>query len=108
MGVTDLAEHDGMLFVFDEPEPRRFWMRNTVLPLSAAWFGADGSFSAGFDMDPCPPEAEDCPRYGPETPARHVLEVLRGDLDRLGIGPGSRLEAVGEPCSPSATGPGRA
>lgn len=108
MGVTDLAGHDGMLFVFDGREPQRFWMRNTPLPLSAAWFGADGSFSAAFDMDPCLPEADDCQRYGPDRPVLHVLEVPRGNLDRLGIGPGARLAEVGGPCAPSGSDPARA
>jgi uncharacterized membrane protein (UPF0127 family) len=36
MERTELAENAGMLFVFDREEPRSFWMRNTLVPLSIA------------------------------------------------------------------------
>ena len=102
MNVTGLDGHDGMLFVFDAPGVQDFWMRNTLLSLSAAWFGGDGSFRASFDMDPCPADVAECPLYGPNDPVLHVLEVPQGDLARLGIGVGAVLESVGPPCEPSA------
>ncbi len=33
MDVRDLPKSKGMLFIFDENEPRSFWMANTPLPL---------------------------------------------------------------------------
>lgn len=30
---TNLPENEGMLFIFDEEEPRLFWMKNTSIPL---------------------------------------------------------------------------
>ena len=101
MNVTDLAGHDGMLFVLEAPAPTQLWMKNTVLPLSAAWFGADGSWIASFDMEPCAPASDDCERVGPSDPALHLLEVPQGDLTRLGIGVGAVLESVGPPCEPT-------
>lgn len=100
MFATDLAGHDGMLFVLDRASPPSFWMRNTVLPLTAAWFAADGLLVSAVDMDPCPADEESCPLYGPEVPVLHVLEVPQGDLERLDVTPGARLERVGAPCSP--------
>ena len=49
------------------------------------------------DMDPCP-EAEGCPLFSARGPYRFAVEVPQGELDRLGIGEGSRL-AVGGPCA---------
>ena len=37
-----LKPDHGMLFVFDRPEPRAFWMKNTFIPLSIAFIAADG------------------------------------------------------------------
>jgi uncharacterized membrane protein (UPF0127 family) len=102
MGVTDLGGRDGMIFVFEAAGVHGFWMKNTVMPLSAAWFGPDGALVGTFDMAPCPATETNCPTYGPSAEALHVLEVPEGDLVRLGIGPGARLERVGEPCDPAA------
>lgn len=98
MDVTDLAGLDGMLFDFDGPSVDRFWMRNTVMPLTAVWFAPDGSFVDAQDMTPCPDTSTSCPTYGPGLPADYVLELQQGDDKRLGIGAGSVLESVGGPC----------
>jgi uncharacterized membrane protein (UPF0127 family) len=90
MGRRDLAGHDGMVFRFPADTATPFYMRNTPMPLSIAWLGADGGFVSSADMTPCP-NRDGCPRYHPEGPYRYALEVRRGDLARLGVGPGSRL-----------------
>lgn len=101
MGVTDLAGRDGMIFVYDEPGTLSFWMKDTVMSLSAAWFAADGAFISAFDMAPCPAGTDRCRTYWPGDPALHVLEVPQGDLVRLGIGPGSTLIEFDGPCAPA-------
>ncbi len=91
MGVTDpeLGGYAGMLFRFDEPTRGTFWMKDTPMPLSIAWF-ADGDFVSSADMEPCP-SGTDCPHYAPAGPYTEAVEVPAGRFDRLGIGPGSRL-----------------
>ena len=98
MAVTDLGGYDGMMFAFDQSRPEPFWMKDTVMALSAAWFAPDGAFVASVDMAPCAPSVPVCPNYGPPDPALHVLEVPQGALSRLQIGPGARLESVSAPC----------
>merc|ERR1719330_624123 len=39
---THLAETDGMLFLYKSPSKRVLWMKNTLIPLEAAWFTRDG------------------------------------------------------------------
>lgn len=97
MEVEDLGGYDGMVFVWDQDTAGGFWMRNTVLPLSIAWFDAEGAFVSATDMAPCPDDEPDCPIYEPAGPYRFALEVPQGRLDELGVGPGSRL-ALGGPC----------
>jgi uncharacterized protein len=101
MGQTDLRGFDGMLFQFDADTTTGFWMRSTPLPLSIAWFTADGAVVSQTDMAPCGDRA-DCPTYPPAGPYRYALEVARGGLARLGIGPGSRLLPVASPCQAPA------
>ena len=99
MNATDLDGRDGMLFQFPTPNTNRFWMRDTVLPLTGVWFGADGGFIEAIDMAPCPDDEPNCPLYGPDRPAATVLELPLGTLEGLRIGEGSRLESIGATCN---------
>ena len=96
MHVTDVGGLDGMAFRYDAPHTTSFTMRNTVMPLSIAFFGVDGSFLDAFDMPPC--LTEPCPSY--PTPADFVvaIEAPDGGLAELGIGAGSTLELLAEGC----------
>ena len=102
MQVTDLGGYQGMVFVWDQDTEGAFWMYNTVTPLSIAWFDADGAFVSSSDMEPCTSDdAEECPMYPPDGEYRFALEVSEGELDDLGVGPGSRL-ALGGACAGAA------
>jgi hypothetical protein len=98
MGVTDLGDPVGMAFRFEEPQDPgvdSFYMRDTPTPLSIAWFGPEGAYVGQADMEPClDAPAGECPLYSPGVAYDLALEVFRGDLDTLGIGPGARLELL--------------
>jgi uncharacterized protein len=100
MAVTDLGVADGMAFVYDEPSNGQFWMRDTPLPLSIAFFAADGRFVSSRDMEPClTGPSEDCARYAATGPYVTAIEAPQGGLADLGIRPGSRLELfLGSAC----------
>ena len=98
MEQEDLRGYDGMLFAFEEPTTSSFYMRNTPLPLSIAFFAEDGELVSTADMEPCE-DREGCPLYGAEGPYVHALEVEQGDLPSLGVRPGAVLE-VGGACPP--------
>ena len=53
MQVTDLAGKAGMLFAFDVDTQEQFWMFQTVMPLSIAFFDSTGEFVSSTDMAPC-------------------------------------------------------
>lgn len=99
MYVTDesLGGADGMAFLFDDTNWGAFWMRNTPIPLSIAFFDAEGRFVGSADMDPCGDRA-DCPRYDPKVGYRYAVEVPVGGLAARGIGSGSVLRDGGAPC----------
>lgn len=47
-----MPENNGMLFVFSDPHRARFWMRNTVLPLTCAYIDPNGVIREIHDMKP--------------------------------------------------------
>jgi uncharacterized protein len=96
MQVDDLGGRDAMVFVYDRPRTTRFTMRNTVLPLSIAFFDADGVFIEAFDMEPC--TGEPCPPYPTPQQFLVAIEVPQGTLDTFGIGAGARLEVLDREC----------
>jgi len=97
MNRTDIGGYDGMLFRFASDTTGSFFMKDTPLPLSIAFFDGAGQFVSTTDMAPCIHQAT-CPTYTAARPYRHALEVPQGALPRLGIGPGTRLVTTG-PCS---------
>ena len=89
----DLAPHEGMLFVFDAPQPQCFWMRNTPTALTIAFVADDGSIVNLADMTPFS-DASHCATQ----PVRYVLEMNQGWFAKRGIKAGFKL--VGAPFKP--------
>jgi uncharacterized membrane protein (UPF0127 family) len=98
MQVEDLEGAFGMAFVYDRPTNSAFWMKDTVMPLSIAYYDADGMFVGAQDMEPCAPGTE-CAVYPPPGEFTIAIEVPQGGLDDLRLVPGSRIE-LGDPCVP--------
>lgn len=84
MGVRDLGQLDGMLFVWSAAAPRAFTMRNTLIPLDLAFFDSQGRFAELVSMVPC--EAEPCPAYPSTGPARWAVEAPPGAFDGIPLG----------------------
>ena len=83
MNRESLPDDSGMLFVFFEPASSGFWMKDTPLPLSIAFFDRDGEIIAMYDMDPC--EKDPCKTYRPPQRYWGALEVKQGVLEEQGV-----------------------
>jgi uncharacterized protein len=81
-----MAAHEGMIFVFDSPATQCFWMRNTLIPLSAAFVAEDGSIVNVEDMKPRSDES-----HCSKKPVRFVLEMNQGWFAKRGLKPGDKL-----------------
>ena len=77
----ELAPDAGMLFDYRTPETITMWMKNTFIPLDMVFIGADGKVvdfrerAVPFSLD----------IIASKVPARAVLEVNSGTVQRLGI-----------------------
>ena len=82
----EMPQHEGMLFVFEEPATQCFWMRNTLIPLTAAFLADDGTIVNLADMKP---QSDDS--HCSTRPVRFVLEMNQGWFTKRGIQAGYRL-----------------
>lgn len=89
MNRFSLQPDHGMLFVFDEPQPQAFWMKNTYVPLSIAFIGSDGTILNIEDMAPLTETTH--PSRGL---ARYALEMKKGWFDQHGIRSGDSVAGL--------------
>jgi uncharacterized membrane protein (UPF0127 family) len=86
---ADMAAHEGMLFVFEQASVQCFWMKNTLLPLTAAFIADDGTIVNLADMKPQTTDS-----HCSTKPVRFVLEMNQGWFAKKGLKAGSRLAGV--------------
>lgn len=87
MHRTEMGPNEGMIFVFEEPNQQCFWMKNTPLPLSAAFITDDGSIVNIEDMAP-----QTLDSHCSTRPVRFVLEMHKGWFAKRGIAPGQKIK----------------
>jgi uncharacterized membrane protein (UPF0127 family) len=92
MGRERIGPYDGMAFIFGAPTEGTFWMKNTLIPLSIAFWDETGRIVRILDMEPC--EADPCPTYGPGEPYVAALEVEQGAFEDHGVEVGDRVELI--------------
>ncbi|MDF1483792.1 DUF192 domain-containing protein [Ramlibacter sp. H39-3-26] len=86
MNRPEMPPQEGMLFVFEEPATQCFWMKNTLLPLTAAFVADDGTIVNLADMKP-----QTLDSHCSGKPVRFVLEMHQGWFAKKGIKAGFRL-----------------
>ena len=89
MNRPAMPTHEGMLFVFEEPTKQCFWMKNTLLPLTAAFVADDGTIINLEDMKPQTLDA-----HCSTKEVRYVLEMNQGWFVKRGIKAGSKLSGA--------------
>ncbi len=85
----DMPQQEGMLFVFEEPSQQCFWMKNTLLPLTAAFVADDGTIVNLVDMKPQTTDS-----HCSSKPVRYVLEMNQGWFAKKNIKAGTRLSGA--------------
>lgn len=91
MERTELAADRGMLFRFDEVRRHCLWMKNTPLPLSAAFMDAQGHIVDMIDLQP-----QDRTIRCSSEPARYALEVNQGWFRQRALNVGAQVTGIPE------------
>lgn len=99
-----LPEDCGMLFVFDDDNFRRFWMRNTFIPLSIAFVRSDGTICNILDMEP----HDEKGNYWSTERVRFAIEANRGWFARHGVRATDRVILPDDIPRPAMTTPSSA
>ena len=77
-GVTTLADNEGMLFIFDEPDEVSFWMKDTEIPLDIIFIDEDQEVMQVSEGVPNSEKPTTCDNTA------YVLEVNQGSGIKVG------------------------
>jgi uncharacterized membrane protein (UPF0127 family) len=89
MNRFSLRTDQGMLFVFEAPQPLAFYMRNTYVPLSIAFVDQRGRIINIEDMRPL-----DESTHWSKGPALYAIEMRQGWFAQRGIGAGDAVQGL--------------
>lgn len=81
----EMAENDGMLFVFARPHRPAFYMKNTTLPLTAAYLDSEGTILELHNLEPL----NETPIEAATENVQFVLEMNRDWFKRHNISTGA-------------------
>ena len=82
---TNMADTEGMIFVFDGPGPKNFYMRNCTVALSAAYIAPDGYIAEIVDLNP----GDERGVQSKTSNLQFVLEVPQGWFTRHNVSTGA-------------------
>ncbi|TYA59659.1 DUF192 domain-containing protein [Formosa maritima] len=85
---NSMKKHQGMLFVFQDERPRSFYMKNTKFPLDLIYLDENKTI-VSFQENAQPLNESSLPS---NTPAKYVLEVNAGLVNKWQLQIGDRIE----------------
>lgn len=86
MHRSEMPSGEGMVFVFENASTLCFWMKNTLIPLTAAFIAEDGTIINLEDMKPMTTDS-----HCAKKPVRFVLEMNQGWFAKRGIKAGQKI-----------------
>lgn len=84
-----LATDSGMLFVYKDESVRRFWMKDTRIPLSIAFANRHGEIVRIEEMTPF-----DTNSITSLIPATYALEMTKGWFEANGVEKGDKITGI--------------
>ena len=88
MGRRDLAEDQGMIFIFQNTRQMTFWMRNTPTPLDIGFFTRDGVLTEVRQMFPF----DETTVFSARADIQYALEMNQGWFARHNLKSDAQLD----------------
>lgn len=85
----NLGKDRGMLFINREEVIYPFWMKSMQFPLDIIWL--DNNSEIVFIAKNAQPCAGECNNIIPDKPARYILELNAGEVERIGLQVGDKI-----------------
>jgi len=82
-GVDKLDTHEALLMAFPSDDKWGIWMKDMLIPLDIAWL--DSNKKVVYIETNVSPELSTTKTFRPKVPARYVLEMSAGSVQRAGI-----------------------
>jgi uncharacterized membrane protein (UPF0127 family) len=90
----NLGDNEGMIFLLPGPQRAEFWMKNTLIPLSVAFIGKDGTILEIHDMQPGDPNVPDAQLPRTQSDSDQIYYALETNLHWFslnGVKPGDKI-----------------
>ncbi len=84
---TEMAENEGMLFIFARPHRPAFYMKNTKVPLNIAYLDEEGTILELHELQPL----NETPVEAASERVQFVLEMNKGWFHRHNVAVGSLI-----------------
>ncbi|OGC45243.1 hypothetical protein A2V49_01425 [candidate division WWE3 bacterium RBG_19FT_COMBO_34_6] len=90
MYVNNLAEKNGVIFIFDNNQNNKLWMKNTIIPLDMIWVNdRDEIIYIQKNAQPCAQKI--CRSYGSNDLSKYIIEINAGLCDKYDINIGDKV-----------------
>ncbi|WP_237738928.1 DUF192 domain-containing protein [Galbibacter marinus] len=89
---TSMENNQGMLFIFEDEQPRSFFMKNTSIPLDILFIDSNNRIINSIEN--AAPMSEESLRS--QGPAQYVLELNAGMIEMWKLQSGDRIEFTQE------------
>lgn len=87
MHRTNMGTMEGMLFVFNRATSQGFWMKNTVIPLDAAYIDPEGVIREIYPLEPL----NETPVDSKSSNIQYVLEMNQGWFSNHNVRVGMKI-----------------
>lgn len=84
----DFTSKQAMIFIFKSPEPLRFWMKNTFVPLDIAYISGAGKIDSMYTMEAFDTTSD----YSSAGSCMYALEMKVGTIKKLGLKVGDSVK----------------